>query len=214
MEPSKGKGNPGLPVEPTCCLDHKSGQIPVECLVEKIGIFLRGRTAAALRSTLNATFEKFADVQTRLIMHNRLKDAMGELGKHVNEDEAATIFTSMDTDNNGGLDFDEFSAAMGQPSTQAEQFLNTLPLSGMLASSLLRPESFDPLKQLSNITKEELTTAIKAFSRSLNQVMLEELEKLKELVTAMEGKAREAADGSGTKFAVSIMNADSTKDYL
>ncbi len=119
----------------------------------------------------------------------------------------------MDTDKNGGLDLKEFSAALHQQHTPAEQFLQTLPISGMLASCLVNPKTSDSLKELCNLKSEQLKVAIASFSASLEQELKKQLDILKSLVDAKEAQAQEEADGSGSKSAVFVMNAGTVKDF-
>ena len=148
-----------------------------------------------------------------MVLPNRLQEALGEFGIQTTSEEAAELFTTVDADDNGGLDFGEFRQIIRQPSSQVEQFLNTLPLSGMLASCLVNQESTEPLKDLCNIEHEKLTAAIQAFALSLDQTMREDLDKLKGLVAAMEIKRLEDIDGCGAKYHVFKMNAGSVKEY-
>ena len=145
-------------------------------------------------------------------MPDRLREALGDLGVHMTAEEAADHFATLDADNNGGLDFSEFQAGIIQPFSQVQQFVNTLPLHGMLAS-LLSTESAEPLKDLCNMDPERLATVLKAFSQAVHQTMKDALINLKGLVAAMETKAGEEGDGSGGKYQVISMNAGSVEDY-
>ena len=99
------------------------------------------------------------------------------------------------------------------PSTPVEQFVETLPIAGMLASSLVIPGAGDPLRQLCSLKSDQLKAAIEAFSLSLHQMLKTQLDYLKTLLDAKESKAQEDADGSGSKCAVFVMNAGSVKAY-
>jgi hypothetical protein len=170
--------------------------------------WLQGRSAQFAEST----FHKYADPDKKLIMPNRFREALGELGVQMTAEEASGHFAILDVDNNGGLDFSEFQAGITQPSSQVQQFVNTLPLHGMLAS-LLSTESAEPLKDLCDIDPGRLAAAIKAFSLAVHQTTTEALINLKGLVAAMETKAGEEGDGSGGKYQVISMNAGSVVDY-
>ena len=104
----------------------------------------------------------------------------------------------------------EFTAALQQPYTPVEQFLQTLPISGMLASCLVASDS---LKELCNLEPEQLKVAIHAFSASLEQELKKQLDHLKSLVAAKEAKGQEEADGSGSKSAVFVMNAGTVENF-
>jgi hypothetical protein len=120
----------------------------------------------------------------------------------------------MDIDNKGALDQKEFAAALRQPSTPVEQFVETLPISGMLASSLAIPGAADPLKELCNLEPSRLKAVLEAFSSSLHRLLEKELGSLKDLLDSKEAKEQVDADGSGSKCAVFVMNAGSVKAYF
>jgi hypothetical protein len=180
----------------------------VNSLRKRIDKFLQGRSSQSAKST----FVAYADPDKKLIMPDRFREALGELGIQLTAEEASDHFAILDADNNGGLDFSEFQAGIIQPSSQVQRFVNTLPLHGMLAS-LLNTESVEPLKDLCDIDSERLAAAIKVFSLKVHQTTRKALIDLKGLVAAMETKAGEEGDGSGGKFQVISMNAGSVEDY-
>jgi Ca2+-binding EF-hand superfamily protein len=72
-------------------------------------------------------FQKYAEEDRKLIFSNRLHEALSEFGLCLPSEEIETLLSTMDIDNNGGLDLREFEAALRQPSTPVEQFMKTLP---------------------------------------------------------------------------------------
>mmetsp|Transcript_54968 Transcript_54968/g.115031 ORF Transcript_54968/g.115031 Transcript_54968/m.115031 type:complete len:480 (-) Transcript_54968:15-1454(-) len=158
-------------------------------------------------------FNTYADSDKDLILPNRLQGALSEFGAHLPSDEVEVLMTAMDINHNGGLDLREFSAFLRQLSTPVEQFAETLPISGMLASSLAIPEAGDPLKELCNLGSDHLKTAIDAFSISLHLVLRNQLDHLKTLIDAKEANTYDDVDGSGSKCAVFVMNAGSVDAY-
>jgi hypothetical protein len=181
----------------------------VKILEAQIDLFLNKNNP----EFVERVFSKHADKVLNLIMPNKLCKALSEFGLYLQPDDAAALMTMMDIDNNGGLDLKEFAAALRQPSTPEEQFVQTLPISGMLASCLTTPKATDPLKELCNLSSEQLKAAIDAFSFSLYREVKKQLFYLKSLVDVKESKALEDADGSGTKSAVLVMNAGSVKEF-
>jgi hypothetical protein len=202
-----------------CCLSWKHRVVPardaeesdlVGSLGVKIDRFLQGRSTEFVRSV----YAKYVDKERKLVLKDSLQKALGEFGVCISSEEAEELFTTVDIDNRGGLELSEFRQAISQPSSQVEQFLNTLPLSGMLASCLVNQDSKEPLKNLCTIEIERLTAAIKAYSLSLLPMLRDELAKLKGLVAAMESKqALEGVDGCGAKYNVFSMEAGSVKEY-
>jgi hypothetical protein len=182
----------------------------VRSLRAKIDKFLKRRTAKFVESA----FKKYACKERNLVMKDSLQRALGEFGVYITSEEAEQLFTVVDIENNRGLDLSEFLQAISQPSSQIEQFLNNLPLSGMLASCLVNQDSEEPLKDLCNMELERLTDAIQAYSLSLLPMLSGELATLKGLVAAMESKpALEGVDGCGAKYLVFSMEAGSVKEY-
>jgi hypothetical protein len=66
--------------------------------------------------------------------------------------------SSFDIDNNGGLDLSEFTTEPQMPSTPVKQFVKTLPIAGMLASSLVIPGAGDPLKTILKTSTSSVRT--------------------------------------------------------
>lgn len=158
-------------------------------------------------------FLQYADKDTMLILPDKFHAALSDFGVHLMAEEEALLLTTMDIDNNGGLDLNEFTAALRQPSTSVEQFVGTLPISGMLASSLAVPGAVDSLKELCNLKSDQLKAAIEAFSVSVHEMLQNQLKYLKTLLDTKEAIAQEESDGSGSKCAVFVMNAGSVKTY-
>lgn len=125
------------------------------------------------------------------------------LRSHTSAEEAAALFTI----HKQGVGFGQSKSALNRTPTDAELFVNMLPIPGMLATCL---ETFGPtesLKELCSISDKELTIAVKAFSLSLIQVLREEVDKLKALIAATGTQETDEADGSASKFEVPSTDA-------
>ena len=185
----------------------------VVLIQNRVECFLRRRRNEDVKSV----FEIHADPKTKLISSSKLQNALKEFGILLNVTEAEKLMIAMDTDCNGGLDLQEFTTALNQPPTQVEQFVDTLPLTGMLAACLSEPGSEDPLKALCNIAPDssDLTSRIDAFTLSLRKLLQSELVKLREMVDAMEAEKDEWAGNAGSKFAAGMvgMNAGTTDEF-
>ncbi len=178
-------------------------------LQAQIELFLNRQDEACV----GRAFTKYSDEARKLILPTRLHEALAEFGVHLPLEEATMLMTTMDVHNNGGLDLQEFTSALRQPTSPVEQFVATLPISGMLASSLAIPGAAEPLKELCTLDSDRLNAGIEAFSLSLHQVLKVRLAKLKILLDSKEAKDQEDSDGSGAKCAVFVMNAGSVKAY-
>ena len=182
-------------------------------LQARVDIYLRRRNEQFVRGV----FDRHVDPVTKLLSANKLQGALSEFGVQLTASEACELMVAKDTDGNGGLDFQEFTTALNQPPTQVEQFVDTLPLTGMLAACLSDPGADDPLKALCNIAPDSsgLISRIDAFALSLRKVLQSELVKLQHMVVAMEAEKDSWAGNAGSKFAAGMvgMNAGTTDEF-
>ena len=166
---------------------------------------------------MRGVFDRHVDPVTKLLSANKLQGALSEFGVQLTASEACELMIAMDTDGNGALDFQEFTKALSQPPTQVEQFVDTLPLTGMLAACLSDPGADDPLKALCNIAPDSsnLISRIDAFALSLRKVLQSELVKLQHMVVAMEAEKDSWAGNAGSKFAAGMvgMNAGTADEF-
>lgn len=169
-------------------------------------MFLQRRNDEFVR----AVFDKHADAGTKMITDHTLTAALCDLGVHLNSEEVHELMTAMDLDNKGGLDLKEFGRSLRQPYSKIEQFVDTLPVSGMLASCLTTPGAAEPVHELCHLDSEQLSACIEACSLSLNDLLKRELTSLKELLKV---EAQAGSDGSGSKYAVFSMNTGSVQEY-
>jgi hypothetical protein len=181
----------------------------VKELQAQIELFLNRRKDEFIEHVFNK-YADSADRDHKMMFFNKTDEALREFGLHLPSEEVRILVTTMDIDNNGALDLNEFKSVLRQASTPVEQFVGTLPISGMLASSLAIPGAAEPLNELCDIESYRLKAAIDAFSFSLHQMLNEQLAKLK---TLRDSKEDEDADGSGSKCSVLAMTAGSIEDY-
>ena len=190
----------------------------VAALLARVDVYLFRRN----KQFVQGVFDRHADPGTkdpsaRLLSAHKLQAALSEFGVQLTASEASKLAVAMDTEDNGGLNLEEFVQALNQPPTQVEQFVDTLPLTGMLAACLSDPGSDDPLKALCNIKHDslDLTSRIEAFKLSLHKVLQSELVKLLEMVDAMEEERDDRAGNAGSKFAAGMveMNAGTTEEF-
>ena len=174
---------------------------------ERVRSFLQIRNEDFVRSV----FLKYADADSRLVETEMLAAALNEFKIGLTAEEANAITTSMDIDNNGGLDFQEFTRALNLPSTQVEQFIKTLPVTGMLANCFTTQGAADPLKALCDLSCDQLKDRMEVFAPIfLREVLEPELNKLKKLLKAQE---EQVAGLLGSKFSGFCMNAGSILDF-
>ena len=119
-----------------------------------------------------------------------------------------------DMDKNGGLDFEEFRRALMKPPTKLEQWVDTLPLAGMLASCFILPEGGDQLHEVSLLSAENLNAIAEAYAHGLKKVLMDAQINLKETLDSMETKAKESAGGESSKYKTFKMSTGSVPHYI
>jgi hypothetical protein len=179
----------------------------LEQVQTSVRTFLRSQN----EDSVQQIFLKYSDANSHLLKTDELQAALKEFNINLTAEEVADVMLSMDINNDGGLDLMEFKRALCQPSTQVEQFVRTLPVSGMLASCLATHGGAEPLKALCDLPRDELKDRVQVFVPIFLQEVLEpELDKLKKLLKAHED---EQAALSGSKFSGFSMNAGSVRDF-
>jgi hypothetical protein len=106
--------------------------------------------------------------------------------------------------------------AVKQPPNPLEQWVDTLPLSGMLSRCLatLVGTECDLLRGISCIDTAGLDAIVNAYSGTLRQVLERSQAQLKENFELMDSKAAEGGDGVASKFTTFVMNTGGVKDYF
>jgi hypothetical protein len=147
-----------------------------------------------------------------------LQQALQEMGVQMDSDQVEMLLVSMDIDENGGLDFEEFKRAVHQPATPLEQWVAMLPIAGMLSRSF--PVCGGPgdqvLRSVSKLSDNEIHASVDVFSRALLGVLTEARADLKQMFGRVDEKAAEAAkgsDGAVSKFKTFKMNTGTVSDY-
>jgi hypothetical protein len=160
---------------------------------------------------VESVFLKYEDAETHLVKKEALSIALSEFNIMLTDEEVEAIMLNMDIDNNGGLDLKEFTRALNQPSTQVEQFVKTLPVSGMLARCLSTNGATEPLGALCDLSRDELKDRVQVFVPIFLQEVLEPaLNKLRTLLKAHENEQAQLSD---SKFSGFCMNAGSVRDF-
>jgi hypothetical protein len=156
-------------------------------------------------------FKKHANQATNLMTVNAMTAALRELGVQLTQDEAAVVFESVDTDENGGLDLQEFTKAINHPS-RVQQWIETLPLSPLLAHclSFKGGVSSDPLREVSRLSADELRASTQAYCDSAQKLLADALQELKRCYDAMDALASSAGN---SKFQTPKMSAGSVEEF-
>jgi hypothetical protein len=157
------------------------------------------------------------NMDSLVVFPAELQSALSDLGMQIDLVEAAVIVSSMDLDENGGMDFEEFRRAVERPPTQLEQWAATLQLPGMLAACLSddadNESGVKSLRQLSTLSEERLDAAATAFSESLHQLLVKAQAQLRDMFAMVDAKAAEDG-GSASKFTTFKMSTGGVADYF
>jgi hypothetical protein len=148
-----------------------------------------------------------------------LQQALQEFGVQMDSDKVRKIIVSMDLDENGGLDFEEFKRAVQQPATPLEQWVAMLPINGMLSRSY--PVCGGPgdqvLRSVGKLSDDAIRSTIDVLSRALLGLLLEARVNLQQMFGRVDERAAEAAkesDGAVTKFKIFKMSTGTVADYV
>ncbi len=166
-------------------------------------------------------FSKHSQVDSnsgkRIVVNDGLRGALGELGIMISDKEGEDIIKILDVDGSGGLDWAEFKAAIQKPPCQLDQWVDTLPLSDLLARCLqvvIPDPDKDQLREMSRLSAENVEAAAKAASQGLKLLLTEAQAKLKQVFARMDAKAREPDGGSAGKFTTYKMSTGFVNQYF
>ncbi len=157
-----------------------------------------------------------------VVLANGLERAILELGVHMDKEKADNLRVSMDLEGRGGLDFEEFKQAILQPPTEVEQWICTLPLSGLLTSCLPvhNCKGDQPLRNFSTLDVATLDAVVEAFSGAARLLLAEAQTRLKAMFAELDAKAAAgASDASGgapcvsSKFSTFDTDTGDAEDY-
>ncbi len=129
------------------------------------------------------------------------------------EGEVDELLKASDMNDDGALDFDEFSLLVSRSSPGLE-FLRSLPLAELVLDGLPKGEACageDPLRKLCRISTEELELSLQAIAEGLAKMLNESLSTLRKSFDLLDSKA--ATDNSAaTKFEIITMSVGNIKD--
>jgi hypothetical protein len=166
------------------------------------------RNKQHIRSTFDS--HKNNEVITAASLYPALKD----LGINVAEVEIGEFLKSYDTNDDGGLDFDEFSMLVSR-STPGLDFFRSLPLAELVWDGLPKEKGYaveDQLRRLSNISPNDLKVSIQAITEGLFTLLHENLAALKKAYDLLDSKAA-ANDTASAKFEMVKMSVGTIKNF-
>ena len=145
--------------------------------------------------------------------------AMLELGSASELEDSLRLFKEADIDDDGYLDLEEFCRVISTPS-KLEQWCNTLALGKLMSCCLHSADDSiaaapDPLRIVSRLDQQTFSTIVDAFCEGAKCLLSQHAKRLSLCYSALDRKAAENADGSGSnaKFQTVAMNAGKADDF-
>jgi hypothetical protein len=186
-------------------------------LQASLDLFLRKRDEKFVKEFFSKHSQVDSSSGKMIIFNDRLKGALGELGIMISDKEAGELAQILDVDGSGGLDLNEFQAAVLKPPSNLDQWVATLPVSDLLARCLqvvIPDPDKDQLREMSRLSAEKVEAAAEAASLGLKLLLAEAQAQLKLVFAKMDAKARERDGGSASKFTPYKMSTGFVKDYF
>jgi hypothetical protein len=157
----------------------------------------------------------FQSKTTSVFSYEQFGSSLEELGLHLKEEEMQVLFRTLDVNNDGVMDLEEFKKAVRFPSP-IEQLLSAFPFSQIFADAMAAVLNeagiMHPcLREVSQLTQEQIKEMCLAAMPFVRNVIQDEVAKLKSSFEVMD-KA-EAIRGA-TKFEVlPEMSSGSVQDF-
>ena len=157
------------------------------------------------------TFDSHKDKVKEVILAPSLGRALRDLGVLVEATEIEELLKSRDLNDDGGLDFQEFSSLVSMPSP-IEEWVGELSVTQLVSDALPRVTGpiKDQLRNLSRITREQLEDSCEIMKESFLKVLQENLDTLKDSFEKLD--SQQAAE-SNSKFKISKMSAGNIADF-
>jgi Ca2+-binding EF-hand superfamily protein len=157
------------------------------------------------------TFESHKDRTKQVILASSLGQALSDLGVHAEPTEITELLKSWDLNNDGGLDFQEFSALVNMPSP-IEEWVGGLSLNRLVADALPRGSCpiKDQLRHLSRTTPEQVKVSCEIIKEELLRVLQEKLDDLKKSFEKLDSQPE---GESNSKFQIFKMNVGTVNDF-
>ena len=145
--------------------------------------------------------------------------ALRACGPDLDSKDPTGLFHEADIDEDGTLDVAEFGRIISRPS-KFEQWLTTLPLARLLSFCLEAADRSlatapDPLRVVSRLDPPVLSAIVDGFCDGAKRLLSEHVKNLSTCYAALDRKAREGQDGSGSsaKFQTFTMSAGTAESF-
>jgi hypothetical protein len=160
---------------------------------------------------IQQTFDLHKDAVKQVILASSLGRALSDLGVHAEATEIEEVLKPRDLNEDGGLDFQEFSSLVNMPSP-AEEWVGELPLSQLVSHALPRANCpiKDQLRHLSRTSPDQLEVTCEVIKEELLKILQLKLDVLKESFAKLDNQS---AAGSNSKFQTFKMSVGSIDDF-
>ena len=161
---------------------------------------------------LEQVFHAHTDAVQRSIPQENLYYALSDLGLKLNDEEIEALFKSVDLDENGWLDFEEFVLAT-RTKTKVELWLDHIPLSRILSFCISYEDCEDPLRAVTKLKASEICAAVDVFSEGVKNLVMEYQSELKACYDDMDKKSSSVSSGISSKFQTFKMSCGQVDDF-
>ena len=141
---------------------------------------------------------KIAGFGTSALNQQQFSSVMEDLGIDLKEEEIDIFFRSMDANNDGFMDLEEFKRAVQSPST-IEQLIKTLPLSQIFADAMPAIKGDDRLRLFCQLTAEQIEGIIQGAIPYIKTIFEDAVAKIK---ISEDAKDKSRANQGAGKFEV------------
>ena len=162
-------------------------------------------------------FNRYANPATSKMSQAQFMAALHDLGMFSELHDPADNCKEADMDEDGGMDLEEFSRVISNPS-KLEMWSNTLPLAKLMAFCLESADERisiapDPVRNVCDLDLKVVDVIVDGFAEGVKQLLRNQLKQMSMCYSALERKAAEEADGSGSKFQTFSMSAGNAEDF-
>lgn len=182
---------------------HQPDSQTVQNALEKAANFLKHNET----SHIDIVFENNADTHGRLNTSGFSK-ALMEVGVTCTENDARTLFSTVDLDQDGFLSLGDFKQAL-RYQTEGVKWLASLPVVELIAE-FLSPDISLNLQRVLAITPDQLHFAIQSLSPALELLISDGMEKLKKCYAELE---KNQTSGNN-KYQLGLMKGGNISDFL
>ena len=160
---------------------------------------------------LQAFFERKTNASGTASLNNQqFITALDELGIRKTDDDIQVIFRTMDVNNDGVMDLEEFKKAVRFPST-IEQLMNTLPIHQLFSDAMPEELGSDCIQQFGQLSPIQIKVICQEIVPFMEKILQDTVDKTR---ASVEASKISEVNKSGSKFEVTPeMSAGTIGDF-